>query len=350
MRRTGKSALRFQPDNGRFMRIAPLLTFAFALLFVSSAHAQDQEISEQARTHFQAGVNFMQDPDGARYEEAYREFSAAYRASPSWKILGNLGITAMKLERDGEAIDSFEKYLAGGAAALAPEERAQFQRDLDTLKAGVVRLTIDLSQPGATLVDERLPVTGSPVRNSYAPNDTRLEIGVRPGHHKIVARLAGYDDQVWELEAVSGQAQTHSFVFTQTAATVPGGGAGAGAGASGTTSDRPTPTGVYVGLVATGVFAVGAGVVGAMAMGKKGDFDDANDGSDAAAAGDLHDNVKTLNLVTDVLIGAAVVSAGITTYLYLSRPKVDAAKASGWIRVQPAVGLRSGTLQLTGAF
>jgi hypothetical protein len=288
----------------------------------------------------------MQDPDGARYEEAYREFSAAYRASPSWKILGNLGIAAMKLERDGEAIDSFEKYLAGGAAALAPEERAQFQRDLDTLKAGVVRLTIDLSQPGATLVDERLPVTGSPVRNSYAPSDGRLEIGVRPGHHKIVAKLPGYDDQVWELEAVSGQAQAHSFVFTETAAAVPGG--GAGAGASGATTDRPTPTGVYVGLVATGVFAVGAGVVGAMAIGKKGDFDDANDGSDAAGAGDLHDSVKTLNLVTDVLIGAAVVSAGITTYLYLSRPKTDA--ASGWIRVQPAVGLRTGTLQLTGAF
>jgi hypothetical protein len=288
----------------------------------------------------------MQDPDGARYEEAYREFSAAYRASPSWKILGNLGIAAMKLERVGEAIDSFEKYLAGGAAALAPEERAQFQRDLDTLKAGVVRLTIDLSQPGATLVDERLPVTGSPVRNSYAPSDGRLEIGVRPGHHKIVAKLPGYDDQVWELEAVSGQAQAHSFVFTETAAAVPGG--GAGAGASGATTDRPTPTGVYVGLVATGVFAVGAGVVGAMAIGKKGDFDDANDGSDAAGAGDLHDSVKTLNLVTDVLIGAAVVSAGITTYLYLSRPKTDA--ASGWIRVQPAVVLRTGTLQLTGAF
>jgi hypothetical protein len=326
------------------MRIAPLIVLTSALLLAPSAHAQEAEINDQARAHFQAGVNFMQDPDGARYEEAYREFSAAYRSSPSWKILGNLGIAAMKLERDGEAIDAFEKYLAGGAAALAPEERAQFERDLGTLKAGVVRLTIELSHPGATLVDERLPVTGSPVRNTYTPTGNRIEMGVRSGHHKIIAKLAGYADETWEVEAQSGVPQTHQFMFQKAAA--PGQGPVTG---TPTSSERPTPTGVYVGLAATGVFAIGAGVVGAMALGKKGDFDDANDGSDPKGAEDLSDSTKTLNLVTDVLIGAAVVSAGVTTYLYLSRPNVDAPR-SGWIRVQPAVGLNSGSLQLTGAF
>src|SRR6187549_2089823 len=136
-----------------------------AWLLAAPAFA-DVQITEAARQHFKAGVNLMQDPDGARYEEAYREFSAAYADSPSWKILGNLGIAAMKLERDGEAIASFEKYLQEGAAALTPEESAQFQRDLDTLKAGVVRLTIDVNEPGATIIDERVPVAGSPVRNS----------------------------------------------------------------------------------------------------------------------------------------------------------------------------------------
>lgn len=328
------------------MRIVPLLTFAGALLFAPLAHAQEAEINDKARAHFQAGVNFLQDPDGARYEEAYREFSAAYRASPSWKILGNLGIAAMKLERDGEAIEAFEKYLAGGASTLAPEEKAQFERDLNTLKAGVVRLTIDINVPGATIIDERLPVTGSPVRNTYTPTDGKLEIGVKPGHHKVVARLSGYEEGVWEVEAVSGVGQSHSFVL----APAKSGGAGGGPGpVAPMASDRPTPTGVYVGLAATGVFAVGAGVVGVMALGKKSDFDDVNDGGDPGNAKDLSDSTKTLNLVTDVLIGAAVVSAGVTTYLYLSRPKVDR-PASGWLRVQPQVGLNSSSLQLTGAF
>src|SRR5688500_2081025 len=129
------------------MKVATL-GLLFGLVFTANVAgaqgADDPPITEEARQHFAAGVNLLQDPEGARYEEAYREFTAAYRASPSWKILGNLGIAAMKLERDGEAISAFEKYLSGGASALAPEEREQFQRDLNTLKAGVVRITLEV--------------------------------------------------------------------------------------------------------------------------------------------------------------------------------------------------------------
>lgn len=325
------------------MRIAPLIVFTGALLLAPSVRAQDAEINEQARAHFQAGVNSLQDPDGARYEEAYREFKAAYQSSPSWKILGNLGIAAMKLERDGEAIEAFQKYLAGGAATLAPEERDQFQRDLGTLQAGVVKLSIDLNLPGVVISDERVPVTGSAVRNSYTPDGQHLEIGVRAGHHKITASAPGYEAAVWEFEAVSGAPQAHTFELKRP---VPSTGPAPGAGS---TSTRPTPTGVYIGLATTGVFAVGAGVVGALALGKKSEFDDANKGTNVSKANRLHDNVKTFNLVTDVLIGAAVVSAGVTTYLYVSRPNVDA-PASAWLRLQPQVGLHTRTLQLEGAF
>jgi hypothetical protein len=328
------------------MRIAPLILFTGAVLLAPAVRAQEGEISEQARAHFQAGVNSLQDPDGARYEEAYREFKAAYQASPSWKILGNLGIAAMKLERDGEAIEAFQKYLSGGAATLAPEEREQFQRDLGTLQAGVVKLSIDLNVPGTTISDERVPVTGSPVRNTYVPEGQHLEIGVRAGHHKITASAPGYPPLVWEMEAVSGVAQTHAFELERLPVPTIGPTPGDGPTRS---AERPTPTGVYVGLAATGVFAVGAGVMGALALGKNSEFDDANKGTNVSNAKDLHDSVKTFNLVTDVLIGAAVVSAGVTTYLYFSRPKADV-PASGWLRVQPQVGLHTSTLQLEGAF
>src|SRR5690606_35169283 len=73
------------------------LCFTSLLTVSGTALADEVEITDEARQHFKAGVNFMQDPDGARYEEAYREFRAAYKAAPSWKILGNLGIAAMKL-------------------------------------------------------------------------------------------------------------------------------------------------------------------------------------------------------------------------------------------------------------
>src|SRR5579871_4921957 len=75
-----------------------------------AAHADDVAISPEARNHFAAGVALLQDPKAPRYEEAYREFKAAYAASPSSKILGNLGLCAMKIERDEEAISAYETY------------------------------------------------------------------------------------------------------------------------------------------------------------------------------------------------------------------------------------------------
>src|SRR5579859_5544266 len=99
------------------------------------AVAADAPITDEARTHFAAGVNLLRDPDGARYEEAYREFKAAYAASPSYKILGNLGLCAMKLERDGEAIDAYSNYLAR-ASDLDPSEAKQVTTDLQTLRTG----------------------------------------------------------------------------------------------------------------------------------------------------------------------------------------------------------------------
>ena len=88
----------------------------FVVLAGSSlAHAADA-ISDEARTHFKAGVSLLQDPEGERVEEAYREFKAAYAISKSPKILGNMGFCAMRLERDGEAISRFDGAKTGAVA------------------------------------------------------------------------------------------------------------------------------------------------------------------------------------------------------------------------------------------
>src|SRR5271166_2228094 len=110
---------------------------------VASLARADQSvtITPEARAHFAAGVNLLKDPDGPRYEEAYSEFKAAYASAASYKILGNLGLCAMKLERDDEAIQAYTKYLAEGSD-LSPSEIAQLKTDLATLKTGVVYLTV----------------------------------------------------------------------------------------------------------------------------------------------------------------------------------------------------------------
>jgi hypothetical protein len=329
------------------------------ILAASSAHAQDVQVSDSARQHFKTGVAYLKDPDGARYEEAYREFRAAYADSPSWKILGNLGITAMKLERDGEAIDAFEKYLAQGGQQIDAAERAQMESDLLTTKAGVVNVSITASPAGVTITDERQPLTGRPVTNRYdVAADGTLHVGIRRGRHKITASLDGYVDQSWELDAEPGPEQPHQFALQQTPATTPT--VGQSAGGAGTTPvaaemTRPISVPVIIAASVTGALLVGAGVTGGLALSKGSDYKDKNDGHHVAEAQDLHDSAKTMNLVADSLLLGAVAGGVVTTILFLNRPYVpanggDAGATARRFEVVPAVGAGVGGLVMSGRF
>lgn len=340
-----------------------------ALVLMSSmavpALAADVVINEDARAHFTAGVNLLQDPDGARYEEAYREFKAAYAASPSWKILGNLGISAMKLERDGEAIDAYKKYLAEGGKQVDADERAQFQRDLATLEAGVVRLTLESDPPGALVEDERFPATGSAIRNSYTLNGP-AQIGVRAGRHRFTAKLPGRVDQVWEVELSPRQQATHVFQLPEIAAAAP---VAAPAPAPATqpapitadTSDIKGSSGLRIGAyVALGVGVVGLGAGTVFGLGAKSKYKEANDLTqdncpssgpcelepalfdEREQLGKDGDRNKTLSIV-GFAVGGAAVATGVTLF-FLSSKKEQPAAAN----VKPYWGL--GELGVRGSF
>lgn len=178
--------------------------------------AQTVQITEKARELFRTGVTLLQDPDGARYEEAYQQFKAAYAESPSWKILGNLGVTAMKLERDGEAIKAFQGYLEGGGKELSKAERAQFQSDLDTLSATTATVTILGLPPGTRVTDVRSPNAGADIKNYYeVPEGEPLVLRVRPGAHRFTAQWGDQPAQTQELEASTRGAHEVKFETVQ---------------------------------------------------------------------------------------------------------------------------------------
>jgi hypothetical protein len=313
--------------------------------------AADVKITDEARKHFAAGVALLKDPDGARYEEAYGEFKVAYQASPSWKILGNLGLAAMKLERDGEAIEAFARYLDEGKKEIDAAERADMERDLTTLRASAVTVTVTTKPAQVFVTDERVPVQGSPVRNRYQSQDGSLRLQIRPGHHVMTASVDGKSPQRLEFDAEPGSTRSLAFDFETPAAAPPAAIPApsprpAAPAPAPRAAERPVPTSVWVGTAVTSSFTLGAAIVGVLALGKNSDYETAN-GVDAARAKSLRDETGTLNLVTDVLIGAAVVSAGVTTYLYLKRPERDAALQ---LRVGPQIGLNQGGLKLEGAF
>ncbi len=312
-------------------------------------------ISERARAHFRAGVAFLQDPDGARYAEALREFQAAYVDSPSWKILGNLGICAMKLERDGEAVEAFTKYLAEGGSRIEASERAQVQRDLDMLSAGVVWVKLRSTPPGAQFTDERIPVAGAPVINRYTDTEAELRIGLRPGRHRMTVELPGYQTATWSFDAQSGASLDRTFELVpeeQAKPTTAPVSVGVESGRA-SEPERPTPTGVYIGLAATGALAVGGGVTGLLALQKQKDYEDANksitSSDERKNAEDLRSSGQTLNLVADVLFAGALVAGGVTAFLYFTRPEVTVGSETA-VRVAPAPLPGGGGLWMQGQF
>lgn len=340
------------------MRNPRYLASALALFLSLSAFpalAEDVVITPEAKAHFQAGVSFIDDPDGARYEEAYREFKAAYGISPSWKILGNLGLSAMKLERDGEAIQAFKRYLSEGGDQIEADEKAQVERDVRTLETGVVLLEIQSVPPGAVFRDERFPDAGATVVNRYGPHDDKVALGVRPGRHRITARVEGYQDSVWNLEAAPGGKYEYTFNLEKVPeAPAVTGPTGPGIVAPGPTppADRPVPTSVFIVGGLSLALAAGGGVVGFLASDKNSQYEDLNSDlhseADRTEAQTLKDDGEMLNLIADGLFAGAVVGAGVTLVLYATRPA--AKPAVGALQFSPLVGPGLGGGFVSGRF
>lgn len=319
-----------------------LRSFALGLLLglsvvPSVVHAQEAPppkaggggtISPEARQHFEAGVALLQDPEGERVEEAYREFKTAYDISGSPKILGNMGFCAMRLERDGEAIDAYSRYIRE-VPDIDPEERAQIIRDLQTLTVGVVRLTIEVNKPGVMLIDERIPVRGARVTNAYGPVDKKIEIGVRPGHHVITAKLPGHEEAVWELEAYAATRDKYTFEMKEPPKPAPIVAADAGS---------RSHVGPYI-LMGTGAALLVAGTItGVVALGKTSDIESRCPNDLCPRDFDLDGERSTANTfvrVTDVLLltgAAAVIGGGL--WLLLT-PSHKTEQKSAWHPTAP---------------
>ena len=181
------------------------------------------------------------------------------------------------------------------------------------MKSGVVRVTLNINIPGSLVTDSRTNTKGEKVVNQYGPSELQgpLKIGVRAGHHQLVVRQSGYDDATVDFDAPAGGTITKEILLHK--GTEKSGAGGTPLVPSG--PSRPLTTGFYIGAAATGALAVGATVVGIMAVGKNSDYEKANTGLEPHTAQSLRDQTNSLNLVNDILVGGAVVAAGVSAYL-----------------------------------
>lgn len=182
------------------------LAFAACLLAPHGAFgAQDT-----AKRYFQNGVDLITAAQ-PNYQDAYYQFQLAYRESgQSWKVLGNLGLCALKLERDQEAVGFYEQYLKKGGNEIAAEERAAIEQDLLLLKGNLATVRISSPVQELKIVDRR--AGSSAPAQSYSLKGGALELELRAGNHTITA-TSGDKRLAWDVVLEPKMVTEHVFDF-----------------------------------------------------------------------------------------------------------------------------------------
>ncbi len=310
----------------------------------------------EAKKHMQAGAAFYNDPSGHKCEEAIREFGKAYELSGSLNALKGQAICNLELERDGEAIEQYTKYLQAKGAAIDPADKSQVETDLNTLRASAAFITFSTDHAGVKITDVRTPSKGFPITNRYPLPMTGRKIGIHPGQHTFTASAEGVPDQTWTMEVVNGSKLEHTFEFDKGKPVVVEGDRIERHDEPTMVKTRPVPTSAFVMGGITVALAVPLAIFGVRALGKGSDYKAANGHAPRAELDAMASDVKSANLITDIFLGATVASAVVTTILVIARPTKtvpeDRANAprTARFRVLPTASRDGGGALLVGAF
>jgi hypothetical protein len=334
---------------------------SLALGLTRPAAAEDA-ISEEAKLYFRNGVELIQSSP-PNYQDAYYQFKLAYDKSKSWKVLGNLGLCAFKLERDGEALDAYNEYLKSGGNEIDPEERKQLERDVLLITGNSAAVSLVSSVADIEVIDARAGTSVPP--QTYKFQGTGLALRLRAGTHTLTASTPDGKQERWEVNLSPGKTVEHKFSFGQAGA------AAAAAPAAAATPGEPTPDPVdqgesggsglrTVGFITAGVgVAVLAGgvVTGFMAKGKE---DDATGQCNAdkvcptAAEADF-DSASSLATVSTVLYigGGVLAAAGVGMIVFGGgggKESAPAAARAPRLELSPYVGATGAGVFARGSF
>ncbi len=188
---------------------------ASVLLVVCCVPGHAQASQEAAKRYFQNGVELITGAD-PNYQDAFYQFQLAYQESAkSWKVLGNLGLCALKLERDADALGYYEQYFKKGGNEIAPEERSAIEQDLLLLRGNLAVVHITSPVADLQVVDRRSGSKAPP--QSYKLKDGVLDLQLRAGSHNLTAS-SGDRRLSWDVVLEPKGSTSHVFDFDAPAA------------------------------------------------------------------------------------------------------------------------------------
>ena len=330
------------------------------LLQWAPAGAQSATDKQKARDHFSIGVELL-DETPPNYQRALTQFHHAYELSGSWKVLGNLGLCAHRLERDGEAAEFYGRYLDEGGAEISAAERRDIERDLLAINASLSKVKLTADVPQGSIIVHR---TGSSVASQVYPLVGRsATLGLRAGAYRITLQ-ADSKEQTWPVvlrpKSTVKNVFTINIVVEDRAEAAEAGGDGpdrsgvsAEAVTQGSTGSVVGTTGYVVGGV--GLAALGAGVF--FGLRANGQSDAAGDVLSSTCIDNVCPEVAqsefdpardSANIANALFIGGGILAAAGLVMVLVSENTSEEEVVS--LQVQPTLHPHNLGLQIGGQF
>jgi hypothetical protein len=155
-------------------------------------------VQREAAARYPRGVA---QADSGDFLGALAQFEEAYRLAPRYQVLYNIAVAAEHLQRFGEAIAAYERYLGDGGGEVPADRQAEVNRALAELRAKVAEVTVVVPGAPAQLSLDGLAVGSSPLPGPLL---------VAGGHHTIVAERGRktVEERAFEVTPGPGHEQT----------------------------------------------------------------------------------------------------------------------------------------------
>jgi hypothetical protein len=162
-----------------------------AFVAQTSPLTADPQAKAQAQELLGQGTKLYAQGDVAG---ALEKFDAAYAAYASPKLMFNIGQCNRDLSRPVEALEAFEKFLAGAPDA-SPDMIADARRSVAQLQKKLGRIQIDCETAGADV-----SVDGKSVGLAPLPDP----IWATPGRHQVTAKHASAAPAIEDVDVTAG--------------------------------------------------------------------------------------------------------------------------------------------------
>lgn len=317
---------------------------ALSLLFAGSVARADA--ASDARAHYERALKFY---DDGVFDAALVELTRAYELNPSYRIVYNIAQARVAMRDYAGAVESFQRYLREGAGQVPNDRVAAVRAQLSELQQRVGSLTIETDVAGSeVLIDDA--VVGS------APLDS--PVIVNAGVRRVTVRHADYPARSERVSIAGGEQLRTSLLLKPRqpegqvgaapapAALVAEASAAQPVGLQPSAADVPQTdhTAAWLMTGVTGALAATAIVCAVVAQSQDSALDErrSRPGEDVSKFDEDRDALQRTALFADVFTIAAVASAGVTTWLWLSGGHDKSERAA--VRV----GLAGAGLQLRG--